>query len=182
MTLPATRDVTPAEVEPTSVLEAFQQRVRSDPEAVFLSTLDGTSWTYEQVGDAVDSVTKCIDASPRSPVIGAYGGNEPLSIVALLATWKAGLCLACCGRQVPPEAAWQLLEMEQCATVLARDVRPFEGGPWHASRLTYSPDLHAEAPVPSRSVGQQPALRAALTTKLACASPRARPESPRRSR
>ena len=154
MTLPATNDDAAVELEPTVVLEAFQRRVRSDPEAVFLSTLDGTSWTYEQVGNAVDRVSTIIDGSPRSPIIGAYGGNEPLSIVALLATWKSGLCLACCGRQLHPEAAWPLFEMEGCDTVLARDVQPFEGGPWQTSRLTDSAAHESTRPAsarPSRS-------------------------------
>jgi long-chain acyl-CoA synthetase len=107
---------------------------------VFLSTLDGTTWTYLQVSNAVDSLAVLIEASPHVPMIGAYGGNDPLSIVALLAAWTSGLCLACCGRQTPAEATWPLFEMERCASVLAREPAHFEGGPWHAVQLTGSPD------------------------------------------
>ena len=129
MTLPATNDDAAVELEPTVVLEAFQRRVRSDPEAVFLSTLDGTSWTYEQVGNAVDRVSTVIDDSPRSPIIGAYGGNEPLSIVALPGDLEV--------RPVPgmlraPAASRSCMAPLRDGGVrtqyfLARDVQPFEG-------------------------------------------------------
>jgi long-chain acyl-CoA synthetase len=113
-----------------SLLAAFRERVRTDPGALFVSTLDAGAWTYEQLSEQVDALAWAIGGAAPSPVIGAYGGNTPATLIALLAAWRAGRCLACCGMQVPVDAARPLFEIAVCGTILAQDVRPFDGGPW----------------------------------------------------
>jgi acyl-CoA synthetase (AMP-forming)/AMP-acid ligase II len=123
------------ELGPSSLLAAFEARAQADPDDPFASTLDGGSWTYGELGEHAAELATVIGGAPRSSTIGSYGGNDPLSLVAILAAWKSRLCLACCGRQVPPEAAWRLFEMEKCETVLAVDTEPFAGGPWDTIRV-----------------------------------------------
>ncbi|MGD0699300.1 MAG: class I adenylate-forming enzyme family protein [Trebonia sp.] len=118
--------------QPASLLAAFRERAESDSEATFVSALDGGQWSYGQIAGHVDLLAEAIGIAPFSPVIGAYGGNNAMSVIALLAAWQAGRCLACCGRQVPADAARPLFELAGCATVLAEDVAPFAGGPWQA--------------------------------------------------
>src|ERR1700722_10961579 len=103
---PATGTASPEQPEHfDSLLAAFRERVRTDPGELFVSTLDGGEWTYAQLSDQVDALARAISGAAPSPVIGAYGGNTQATLIALLAAWQAGRCLACCGRQVPVDAA-----------------------------------------------------------------------------
>jgi long-chain acyl-CoA synthetase len=131
---------------PSSVLAAFEFRASTDPGAVFLSTPEGGKWTYEALSGLAAEVAALIREAGSGPVIGAYGANDPLSMVALLATWKAGRGLACCGRQMPPDGARPLFAMEHCAAVLAADPGPFSGGPWRTIGLPVSPETGSLPP------------------------------------
>lgn len=129
-----------------SLLAAFRERVRTDPGELFVSTLDGGAWTYAQLSEQVDALARAIGGAAPSPVIGAYGGNTPATLIALLAAWQAGRCLACCGRQVPVDAARPLFEIAGCGSVLAEDVSAFDGGPWQTVPIP------AARPAPGGSV------------------------------
>jgi acyl-CoA synthetase (AMP-forming)/AMP-acid ligase II len=144
--------------QPTSLLAAFRQRAGSDPGAAFVSTLDGARWTYGQVSEQVGALAEAVRSAPYSPVIGAYGGNNPAGVIMLLAAWQAGRCLACCGRQMPADAARPLFEMAGCATVLAEDVAPFEGAPWRTipsrSRAMSGESPHAAVPADPAGIAE----------------------------
>jgi long-chain acyl-CoA synthetase len=160
---PATPDATAMESaaspeQPSSLLAGFDERVRSDPSETFVSTLDGGQWTYGQLSDQADALAAAIYRAGNSPVIGAYGGNNPASVLVLLAAWRAGRCLACCGRQVPAEAARLLFEMAGCSSVLAEDVTAVETGPWHT------------VPVPAAAAPRVGVKRQARTVSAAAAS------------
>lgn len=143
-----------------SLLAAFLERVRTDPDELFLSTLDGGAWTYAQLNDQVDALARAIGGTAPSPVIGAYGGNTPATLIALLAAWRAGRCLACCGRQAPVDAARPLFEIAGCGTVLAEDVSAFDGGPWQTVPISAAPAVPGESVPPA--AGPSPAGPASI--------------------
>lgn len=161
--------VASSEAAPSSVLAAFERRASADPGAVFISTPDGGKWTYEALSGMAAEVAALIGEVGSGPVIGAYGANDPLSMIALLATWKAGIGLACCGRQVPPDGARPLFEMENCSVVLAADADLFKDGPWRTIRLPASPATGTSVPQHG-SVADNAALANAAPSRgsLAC--------------
>lgn len=123
--------------EPSSLAEIAQLRVRRDPAAPFLLTIDQQepypvrSRSYGTIaGRAARLAARLADAGvgPGSRV-GCYMSNGPSWIAASLATWWAGGEVAAVGTLLPGPEAARLFELAGVDTVVALDSAP--GLPGH---------------------------------------------------
>ena len=118
--------------EPSSLAEIAQLRLRRDPTAPFLLTIDQEepypvqARSYGTIaGRAARLAHRLADAgvSPGTRV-GCYMSNGPCWIVASLATWWAGGQVAAVGTLLPGPEAGRLFDLAEVDTVVALEEAP----------------------------------------------------------
>lgn len=148
--------------EPTSLAEIALRRVRREPSASYLLTIDDHEpydvdvRTYGDVA-ATASVLAAVLAdagiAPGEPV-GCYLPNAPCWVVASLGTWWAGAAIAAVGTLLPGTEAARLFDLAGVRTVIT-----VAGGPAlpdHFRIVTIDPEGRVVGDDASRGAGELP--------------------------
>ena len=124
--------------EPSSLAEIAILRLRRDPAAPFLLSIDQrepypvTSRSYASIAGRSARLASRLAGAGVSvgSRVGCYMGNGPCWIVASLATWWAGGEVAAVGTLLPGPEAARLFELAGVDTVIALDSAPELPGPF----------------------------------------------------
>ncbi|WP_337188092.1 class I adenylate-forming enzyme family protein [Phenylobacterium sp.] len=103
-------------------LAMFEWRVRHDPDAPFLVSVDGAAQSYAELAGRAAALADVLEARGvgRGDVVGVYLGNDRAWVVAMLACWRLGATAACCADMLPPVEAAGRFELSGATHVIAR--------------------------------------------------------------
>lgn len=120
------------DLEPTSLLDIAVRRARHDEATPFLLTVDAEhdaepeTLTY---GEALERAGRLARALTDAGVlagarVGCYLDNSPSWVVASLAVWSVGGCVAAAGTLLPASEASRLFELADAKVVVALEDAP----------------------------------------------------------
>ncbi|GAC1321222.1 MAG: hypothetical protein NVSMB12_21290 [Acidimicrobiales bacterium] len=112
---------------PTSLADIALRRAQHDPSTPFLITVDParpdamTTLSYGDVLSRAEALATALRVAgvAHGDCVGCYLDNAPSWVVASLAVWLAGGCVAAAGTLMPPPEAARLFEMAKARVAVA---------------------------------------------------------------
>jgi acyl-CoA synthetase (AMP-forming)/AMP-acid ligase II len=155
-------NVNDAVSEPSSLAEIAILRVRRDPSAPYLLTIDEhepydiDTRSYGDVTATASALAAALADAGIAPGerVGCYLSNAPCWVVASLGTWWAGAAIAAVGTLLPGPEAARLFELAEVETVVAVDGAPDLPGPFRV--ITVDPDGRIVGGAAARGTGELP--------------------------
>jgi long-chain acyl-CoA synthetase len=120
-----------ASADPLTVPEMFERRLAAEPDATFLMTSDGRSWTFRDLDTMAGMLAERLRAHGvvAGDVVGFYQSNDPSWVVSALATWRIGAVMAGCGSVSPPAEAVRRFSLVSPKVVISSERADLAGLP-----------------------------------------------------